>query len=306
MLCAHLMRYRFLAGLLFLLAAPAFAQVDMVDPDVKPSANKPKTKRRLDEVYGDDRGGQGATKGPSQPIDLKPGESPDIAEPPAEDDARPAPAPEKTDKKDAKKAPEKKPDAAAAAAADAAAKAKPAVAPIAVTKRSDADLDAAWERWRAANANTASDPAAEARARAELLKLKTETGARDIEPWAIALLRAAEAHEAQGSSATAIELAISAVELAPDLPAPQFGLARAYFHADPSEIPRYFGTVKNGIVKLLADPRYLRPAIADIVAVLGLALAFTTSGNAPATSPAATSSASHEASFEAVKTPMLP
>jgi len=58
------------------------------------------------------------------------------------------------------------------------------------------------------------------------MKLKTELGARDIEPWSIAMLRASEQHEAQGSSQTALELATTAVDLAPDLPAPQFGLAR--------------------------------------------------------------------------------
>jgi hypothetical protein len=255
------MPFRFLAGALLLLAAPAFAQVDMVDPDVKPTGKRAKPKHKLEDVYGNE--GREPSSG-SQPVDLKPGEAPEIAEPAEDDDVRPT----KVHEKQTKKAPDKKPDAPAP-------KPKAAVAPIAVTKRTDADLDAAWERWRTANANLSADPAAEARARAELLKLKTEVGARDIEPWGVALLRAADAHESQGSSATAMELATAAVELAPDLPAPQFGLARAYFHADPSEIPRYFGTVKSGVAKLLSDPRYLRPALADIVTALLIAFSIT-------------------------------
>jgi tetratricopeptide (TPR) repeat protein len=245
---------------LMAMSGKAFAQVDLVDPDVKPAKKRapPKPKPKPDEVEGEGD----LTR---QPLDLKPGEQPDIAEPaPDEEEPEKPAAPEKP----VKKAPEKKPEAPVE-------KPRPQVAPIAVPRHSDADFDAAWEKWRAANANQVNDPKAEAQARAELVSLKTEAGAANLETWSVAMLRAAEAHEERGSSAAAVDLALTAVELAPDLPAPQFGLARAYFEADPSEVPRYFLTVKAGVTRLLADPRSLRPVIADLIAAVLLALAIT-------------------------------
>ncbi len=52
------------------------------------------------------------------------------------------------------------------------------------------------------------------------------------------MLRAAQAWEAAGDSGAAVEIAQSASELAPDLPATWFLLTRLYFTSDPSGIGR--------------------------------------------------------------------
>src|SRR6185503_10769838 len=135
--------------------------------------------------------------------------------------------------------PAKKPEPVPAPAA------RPLPPAIAVTHVTDADLDAAWERWRAAN--TEGNSKAENDARAELLALREEIGAGDLEIWASAMLRSAAQHEAKGSSTVAIEQAQAAVQLAPHLPSAHFGLAREYFASDPSDIGRYFGAGADGV-----------------------------------------------------------
>ncbi len=253
---------RWLLSAVFAVAATALAQVDLVDPDVKP-----KTVRKPARPAPAPRPGiEGEGDLGEQPIDLKPGESPEIDSPDTEEEEAKPVAPVKAPVKVAPKKVEPVPFGPSP---------RPPVPAILPTKLTDADLDAAWDRWRVANQNQASDPKAEAAARADLVRLKNEIGASDLEPWSIAMLRAAEAHEAAGASSTAVELALSAVELAPNLPAPQFGLARAYFAADPSEVPRYFGTVKAGVMRLIFDPRYNRPLLGDVATALLFALALT-------------------------------
>ncbi len=244
--------------LLLSAGSPAWAQVDLVDPDAKPTPKKapapapapPPAAPKEDETA------------PRQPIDLKPGEDAEI-DSPDEPDEQPKEAPKP---QPIKKAEPKKVEAAPA---------KPAVPPIQVTKLGDADLDAAWDRWRVANAAFASDPKAEANARSELLRLKAEVGALDFEAWSIAMLRAAAQHETEGASAVAIEQALGAMELAPNLPSSHFGLARAYFAADPSDIGRYFSALQAGVARTLGEPRYARPLLADVGAALLTALLLT-------------------------------
>jgi tetratricopeptide (TPR) repeat protein len=243
-------------------ALPALAQVDLVDPDAKPAnkvapgAQKPRSKAAPAADDDDER--------PRQPIDLKPGETPEIA--PEEPEEAPKPQPKQEPKRAL--APKK-----ADAKREPAPKAPPP--PIVITRLSDADLDSAWERWRVANTAFQSDAKAEANARAELLRLKAEIGALDVEGWSVALLRAAARHEEEGSSAVAIEQALGALELAPNLPSSHFGLARAYFAADPSDIGRYLSALQGGVGRLVTEPRYARPLIADLSTALLAAFAIT-------------------------------
>lgn len=137
---------------------------------------------------------------------------------------------------------------------------------------SDADLRAVWTRW--AQANASKNANAELAARKELLATKALIGSTNMEVWAVGLLRAAEVWEEAGDSGAAVEIAVSAAELAPDLPATWFLLSRLYMKADPSG-GKYLGAMQKGVAAEFADARYLRPLIADIIAVLLLALIVT-------------------------------
>ena len=88
-----------------------------------------------------------------------------------------------------------------------------------------------------------------------------------MELWAGGLLRAAQVWEASGDSGAAVEIAVTASELAPELPATWFLLTRLYFASDPSGIPRYLGSLQKGVVATFSDSRYLRPLIADLSSV---------------------------------------
>lgn len=249
--------------LVLICALPALGQVDLVDPDAKPvkkaapPAPKPQPKPRPAAEEEDEAR--------RQPIDLEPGEAGEADSPDEEEEPKEQP-------KEAPKTPPKKAEPKKAEPAPAA---KPLAPPLAVTRITDADLDAAWERWRIANAAFATDAKAEANARAELLRLEAEVGALDFEAWSIAMLRAAAQHEEEGSSAAAIEQALGAMELAPNLPSSYFGLARAYFAADPSDIGRYFAALQGGVVRLVTEPRSARPLLADVVTALLFAFAAT-------------------------------
>ncbi|MEW5739276.1 MAG: hypothetical protein AB1938_10145 [Myxococcota bacterium] len=141
---------------------------------------------------------------------------------------------------------------------------------ITSTPVSDADFATAWLVWK--KAADAKDVKAEQAARKALLELKARSGAEDVELHAIGLLRAAAAAEAAGDSGAAVEMAMTASQLAPDLPAAWVGLARAYFEADPSEVGRYLGALKEAAARTLDDPRYQRPLVADLATVVLLAV----------------------------------
>src|SRR5262245_39084098 len=96
-------------------------------------------------------------------------------------DAEEEPAPEPVKKPEKKLEPAKKAEPAPAPAP------RPAPPALTVTHLTDAELDAAWEKWRVANA--ANDGNAENKARAELLRLREEAGAGDLETWSAAMLR---------------------------------------------------------------------------------------------------------------------
>jgi tetratricopeptide (TPR) repeat protein len=229
-----------------LLAIPgaALAQLDSVDPDAKPRKAAGTEDLEGDPYANDDADEPAAPKSKLNAVD------PDAKAPPRPDTAETPAAPQPKTKKGAK-APEPPPEPA-----------KPRIPPLVVTRAGDAELDAAWERWRAADAS--KDQKAEAQARAALKALMAELGAQALEPYAIGFIRASRAHEKAQDATGAIELALAAVELAPELPSAHFGLAQAYFTADPSEVGRWIGAFNVALRKAFADPRYLRPMLADL------------------------------------------
>lgn len=223
------------------LSAPALAQVDLVDPDLPTEKKEVQEKDPLEQVDDD------------LPVRKDPVFAPVTAKPDAGTRAGVG------KKVDPKKVPEPPPEV------------KVAAIPLVVTRANDADLDAAWDKWKTANASP--DVKAETAARKELLKLKKEIGASNLESFAQGMLRAALIHEAAGDSAGAIDLGLAAVELAPDVPTSWLGLARVYTAVEPSGLGRIIDALKMALEKTVTDPRYFRPALADFAAALLTALA---------------------------------
>lgn len=234
-----------------LVAATALAQVELVDPDA-PALRKPKPNaiEAVDPAEEPEEEPERPSKSGAVPPPVK---KPDagVPGPPLAKDVKPAPA-----------APQK-PE-------------RPPPPEIETKVVSDADLELAWNVWRAANEKSASDIKGEQVARQRLLTLKEEIGASNMDLWAVGLLRAAEAHEVAGDSGGAVEIARSAAELAPDLPSTWVGLTRVYFRGDPSDFGRFLGSLKNAVVAQAKDPRFARGAIADLATTLLFALAITT------------------------------
>lgn len=229
----------------WLSSTAALAQVDLVDPDAPAAKPKPKARPAPAEAVepaddptdGDLVAPPTTKKGPA-PVGK--GATPGT---PAKDAVEPKKEPAKLTGPLAKREP-----------------------PAMIVKTiSDADLNAVWNAWRTANASKNAD--AEGKARKELLAARSLVGSSNVDPWAIGLLRAAQAWEAAGDSGAAVEIAVTASELAPDLPATWFLLTRLYFSADPSGIGRYLGALQKGLSAELRDPRYRRPLIADLAAV---------------------------------------
>jgi tetratricopeptide (TPR) repeat protein len=241
----------FACACIVLLAGSALAQVELVDPDA-PGA-RPVKKPSLDEVD------------PSAPTEEEEDDTPVIR--PGTGTSRKvvdAGVKELKDKLKELKPLDTKPVVE-----------RPPPPPIETRVITDADLDLAWQVWRAANEKSSSDIKGEQVARQRLLELKDEIGASNLETWAVGLLRAAEAHEEKGDSGGAVEIALTATQLAPDLPATWVGLARVYFFGDPSDFGRYLGALKNAVVAQLNDPRYGRSALADLATTLLFALVVT-------------------------------
>lgn len=234
----------------WLIPTASFAQVDLVDPDTAPK--KKKAPPLVDEGLGEpDQPGQTDTVVEDDPEDGT------LVAPPTVVKKGPGKGPNGKDlPKDVKKEPPPPPP-------------KKEPPPMLVKTISDADLNAVWIKWRDANAS--KNAAAEQAARKELLATRSLIGASNLELWAVGLLRAAQAWEASGDSGAAVEIAVSASELAPDLPATWFLLSRLYFSADPSGIPRYVGALQKGLAAELSDSRYLRPLMADFASIFLIA-----------------------------------
>lgn len=230
----------------------ALAQVDLVDPDA-PKA-KPAKKPAPPPEDLDPYSGPAEEEEKEAPT---PGDGTLVAPPTKK--APPTPAKGAAGKADPKAAePKKEPPA----------KAEPPK--IVVKTISDADLNQAWARWRDANAS--KNQQAEIAARRELAALRAMTGTPNAELWAVGLLRAANAWEAAGDSGAAVEIAVTASELAPDLPATWFLLSRLYFTSDPSGVGRYVEALQKGLAAQVSDPRYLRPMLADLATLFFFAL----------------------------------
>ncbi|MBM4784070.1 MAG: hypothetical protein GQE15_40895 [Archangiaceae bacterium] len=245
----------FACACMLVVAATAFAQVELVDPDAP--AVRTQKKKPIEDVDPSDQPApedEEDTPTRRQPSTPKAGVVPGPRKP---DAGVPAPV-----AKDLKATPPP---------------AEPTRPPdIDSHEVSDADLDLAWKVWREANEKSSSDMKAEQIARQRLLTIKEEIGASNMDTWAIGLLRAAEAHEVAGDSGGAVEIALSATQLAPDLPSTWVALARVYFRGDPSDVGRVFGALKNAVVTQVTDVRYGRSALADLITVLLFALVITT------------------------------
>jgi tetratricopeptide (TPR) repeat protein len=241
---------------LLALSPAARAQVELVDPDAPGLKSKRPAKpaaRAVKEVDPDttEQVPDEAVEPPTPEPRARP--EPDV----------PAPRPSRSTREG--------PGAAAEARRSADRAAPP---PLQVVRVSDADLEQAWLRWKKVEAGT--DIKAEQAARGELVSLKATVGASDMESWAMGLLRASELHELKGDSGAAVELALTATELAPSLPGAWSGLAMAYLRADPASVPRYAGAMGTALLRQLTEYRYQRALLADLGAALLLALLLTT------------------------------
>ncbi|MDP3156394.1 MAG: hypothetical protein Q8N23_27205 [Archangium sp.] len=229
----------------WLIPTAAFAQVDLVDPDAAPA----KQKARVRQEPVEDGLGEPDAPGSTETVADDPEDGTLVAPPTVKK------APKKTAKELLKEQQEQQ------LKAEPPPKKEPP--PMVVKTISDSDLNAVWLKWRQANASRNAQ--AEQAARKELLAMRSLIGSSNMELWAVGMLRAAQAWEAAGDSGAAVEIAVSAAELAPELPATWFLLARLYFSSDPSGIPRYVMSLQKGLVTSLSDSRYLRPLIADFV-----------------------------------------
>lgn len=256
----------------WLTSTVALAQVDLVDPDVAP---KKQPKRRPPPPTED---GLGEPDAPGTNANSTVEDEPDgiLVAPPKKPKAPPVKEPG-VEKEPSAREPVKEPVGKEPGAAPPGAKEVPKEAPkkepapkreppvMVVKTISDSDLNAVWAKWREANAS--KNAQAEQAARKELLATRALIGSSNMELWAVGLLRAAQAWEAAGDSGAAVEIAVTASELAPDLPATWFLLTRLYFASDPSGIGRYLGALQKGIAAEFRDARYLRPMIADLASV---------------------------------------
>ncbi|MBE4753447.1 hypothetical protein G4177_35390 [Corallococcus sp. ZKHCc1 1396] len=150
---------------------------------------------------------------------------------------------------------------------------RPGPTPVMAPKVVDADLLAVWERWKQARAR--NDKAAAQSAQQELLKLREEILATDLEPLSVGFLREAEVRRRAGDLTGTLALLDVAVTLSPGLPAAHFARAEAYVVEDPLNVPRALGAWKTALVTLAKDARYRRPALTDLGAAVLAAWAAT-------------------------------
>lgn len=239
--------------LAWLLPSAVYAQIDAVDPDARP-VSPSTSKKKAPSIYADDD-----ELGPEQPDPSRPGSSPyvdDTTGDSDEPDARPV----------QKKGPPKKEDPKAPVIVPRVEAPKPVPPTLIIKTMSDGELNAIWQRWREANASRNTQ--AEALARRELLATKELIGSPDMELWAVGLLRAAQVYADAGDDGAAVEIALSASQLAPDLPATWFLLSKLYLTSDPSGVGRYTDALIRGITAQVADPRYLRPMLANAATIV--------------------------------------
>ncbi|ATB32512.1 hypothetical protein MEBOL_005992 [Melittangium boletus DSM 14713] len=147
---------------------------------------------------------------------------------------------------------------------------RPPPAPILTPRVTDADLHAAWGRWQSAVA--ALDNEAARKALQELVSLKDDVAALDIEAFSMGLIRAAEGRRKAHDEAGALQLVENAAALSPNLPYARLALAQAYAERSPEAVGAYSRELKAALGVMLRDPRYQRPVLADLGAVVLVAL----------------------------------
>lgn len=135
---------------------------------------------------------------------------------------------------------------------------RPAPAP----RGSDADFQAAWEKWR--KAVSIRDFPAASEAETALLSLKDRLGVADLELFSVAFARESEKRLRAKDGFGATNLAWGAVKLAPHLPFAHFMLARARFASDPVSPGAYLSEFTAGLRAVLEHPRYRGPFWADL------------------------------------------
>ncbi|HYO51596.1 hypothetical protein [Archangium sp.] len=143
--------------------------------------------------------------------------------------------------------------------------------PAILTPRvTDADLQAAWDKWQKAVA--ALDMGAARKAQQELVALKDDVAALDMEALSIGFIRAAEGRRKANDGAGALQLVEHAVSLSPNLPYARLALAEAYARRSPGDVGAYTREIKAALAVMLKEPRYRRPALTDLGAVLLVAV----------------------------------
>jgi len=137
-------------------------------------------------------------------------------------------------------------------------------------RKSDADLQQVWDKWQKAVA--ALDLETARQAQKELVDLREDVAALDMESLSIAFIRAAEGRHKANDPVGAVQLVEQAVALSPNLPYARLALAEEYMRRSSTDVGPYFREVKAATSVLLKDPRYRRPALADLGAVLLVAV----------------------------------
>jgi tetratricopeptide (TPR) repeat protein len=147
---------------------------------------------------------------------------------------------------------------------------RPPPPPLLAPRVSDADLLTVWERWR--EARLKGDAAAAEQGRKDLLKLRDEISATDIDTFSASLVRESQEKLKTKDYGGAVRLAEAAATLSPNLPYAHFALADAYVRRDVTSVGSYVGQIKAGLGALVRDPRFWRPALGNLAAVALLAL----------------------------------
>ncbi|WNG16194.1 tetratricopeptide repeat protein [Cystobacter fuscus] len=147
---------------------------------------------------------------------------------------------------------------------------RPPPAPILTPRISDADLQAAWVKWREAVA--ALDSEAARAAQQQLVTLRADVAALDLESFSVGFIRAAEGRRKAQDEAGALQLVEHAAELSPNLPYARLALAQAYAERSPQAVGKYSRELRAALELMLKDPRYRRPVLADFGTVVLVAL----------------------------------
>jgi tetratricopeptide (TPR) repeat protein len=248
--------------------------IQEVDPDTAP-ADDSSDDSSDDSAYEDeDPGPRHGKKGKGSKAAAEEDSASNMAEPEVKTPKTPPPAPEPTPAPVATPTPA--PGTTATPAPTAATADKPPDTthtpppPLLAPRVSDADLLAVWDRWK--EARQKADVEGIKQGRKDLLKLRGEVAATDFEAFSVSLLREAHTRLKAKDVAGAVQLAEAAAELSPNLPYAHFALADIYARRDLSSVGRYSGEFKAGLVALVKDPRFLRPAIGNLGTIGLLAL----------------------------------